>query len=182
MADKKIIDINNSLNTLEKLIDESSFFKLKNKEAIIEVIYDIKEQLPTVIDDAKKVLNEREKTLTAANLKADQIVTTAQKRAELLVNNSTIMKQTTMMCQEKINAAEQEAAKIIADAQQKAQNIRNVTAENSAKQLESAKMETEKLYSDVYKYANTTLSSMESSLAYALEEVRSQRKKFETMK
>ncbi|MDD6160865.1 MAG: hypothetical protein PUB51_07035 [Oscillospiraceae bacterium] len=108
------------LDMLFDMIDEAKNAPLSSEKCVIErdkaldLVEDIKAQFPVELAEAKKVLNARSEYVAAAKREADEIRKRAEIEASQLVNEAQVM-----------NKARQMANELMAQAEQKAKEVRH---------------------------------------------------------
>ncbi|MBQ8378846.1 MAG: hypothetical protein IJX42_06925 [Oscillospiraceae bacterium] len=91
--------INESLDMLEELLENSKQVPFANKKVLVDpdrvrtIIDDMHYNMPSEIKKAESVMAERDKIIADAQKKADQLMKTAEERAKILIANETIVKQ-----------------------------------------------------------------------------------------
>ena len=139
------------LNMLFDMIDEAKNAPLSSEKCIIErekaldLIDDIKAQFPVELAEAKKILNARSEYVAAAKREADEIRKRAEIEASQMVNEAQVM-----------NQARAKANDLMAQAEQKAKEVRRSANE----------------------YCVDILSRTEEALAEAHEEMRRTHSRF----
>ena len=125
------MDLNDKIEELkEELISQRGFlWSKKNKDSItkcLNIIEDIKMNLPAALQEAQYILSQKQKILTSAQEAGSKIVADATMKAKQLVSEEKIIKE-----------AQEEADNMIANANKKSNQIYSLTKENIDKMLKS---------------------------------------------
>ena len=108
------------LNMLFDMIDEAKNAPLSSEKCVIErdkaldLVEDIKAQLPVELAEARKVLNNRNELVASAKREAEELHKRAETEARRLVSEAEVMA-----------VARQKATEMMAQADQKAKEVRN---------------------------------------------------------
>lgn len=108
------------LNMLFDMIDEAKNAPLSSEKCVIErdkaldLVEDIKAQLPVELAEARKVLNNRNELVATAKREAEDLRKRAETEARRLVSETEVMA-----------VARQKATEMMAEADQKAKEVRN---------------------------------------------------------
>lgn len=126
------------MEDITQLIDEleSEFAKGKNflwsKKSFVnldkceELIAELKNSLPTALQEASYVLSQRDKIISQAQEQAEKTLKEAEERAEQLVSESSLIKK-----------SESEATELVETAEKRTTQLYNVTKDNIDKLLKS---------------------------------------------
>lgn len=129
---------NKEMEDITQLIDEleTEFAKGKNflwsKKSFVnldkceELILELKQSLPTALQEASYVLSQRDKIISQAKEQAEKTLKEAETRAEQLVSESSLIKK-----------SENEATEMMESAEKRSSQLYNVTKENIDKLLKS---------------------------------------------
>lgn len=105
----KVLDL---LKEIEDIMSEASTVPLTGKvmvdgEEIIEILKEIRDELPEEIQQAQWIKNERDRILGDAKVEYDTIIKTATDRAEELVENDDIMVRAKERAEDLMNVTEE---------------------------------------------------------------------------
>lgn len=148
------------LDMLFDMIDEAKNAAFGGGKCVIErdkaldIIEEVKEQLPVELAEARKILNARNEYVAAARREAEEICKRAKIEAEQMVSEAKVMNQ----AREKANA-------LIRQAEQKAKEVRhsaNSYCEDLLRRTEEALAEA---HSEVRRVHTNFSSAMEKSAA-----------------
>ncbi len=126
------------MEDITQLIDEleTEFAKGKNflwsKKSFVnldkceELISELKNSLPTALQEASYVLSQRDKIISQAQEQAEKTLKEAESRAEQLVSESSLIKK-----------SENEATELMESAEKRSNQLYNVTKDNIDKLLKS---------------------------------------------
>ncbi len=107
------------LDELDNMIDEAWNLPLSGGKTVIDadkmkdILYDIKDNFPQEIIQARAIVSDRNKILNEAKEEAKKIIENAEKRAKLLVGRDEISKR-----------AQNDAVEIVSSANEKSKEIR----------------------------------------------------------
>nr|WP_312576043.1 ATPase [Sedimentibacter sp.] len=112
------MDVLNLLEKIEDIVEDASKFPLSNKvmidkEEVLEVINEIRLKLPDEINRASWVAKERQRILTEAQNEAEELIEKVKEQQKMYVEEDEITKQ-----------AKQYANQILAEAEQKANDMK----------------------------------------------------------
>lgn len=94
-----------------------------NEAEFYDLLDDIRATLPVELKQARQVTKDKERILSEAQRKEDDLLDKAQKRAEQMVAETEIMKQAELERDHMIDEAQEEARRIILDAEDVADRI-----------------------------------------------------------
>lgn len=99
------------LDEIEEIVDTSTSFPLTGKimvdaEEILEIVKEIRVELPDEIQQAQWIKDERQRILEEAKKEYDTIITDAKRQAEVLVENDDIVVKSKMRADEIMRIAE----------------------------------------------------------------------------
>jgi len=106
------------LDELEELVDNSKSVPFSNKvgiekEKIFDIVRDIRLNLPAELRQAQRILDERDKIINEAKIKAASMVDEAEAAAQFMVSTSEIYK-----------AAEEQSDELLEQTRQNARDMR----------------------------------------------------------
>ena len=89
------------LEEIEEIVDTAAGFPLTGKimvdsEELLEIVREIRSELPDEIHQAQWIKNERERIISEAKTQYDAVIADAQKQAENLVESNGITVQSKM--------------------------------------------------------------------------------------
>lgn len=103
--------IEESLDMLEELLENAKQVPFANKKVLVDpdrirtIIDDIRFNMPNEIKRAKALTDEKEKIISDANKKAENLLKTAEERAKILIANEAIVKQARELANEIVTKA-----------------------------------------------------------------------------
>ena len=138
------MDIMNLIEILEEAIESSRKIPLTSKcfvdkDELLESLQDIRLKLPEELKQAKRITEERQRILIEAQKEADNILKNTADRVNVMVNEHEITR-----------LANEEAMKIMENAQNESRDMRLATKE----------------------YVSQTLDSLEQNLSSVLQKIR----------
>ena len=133
------MNVNELLDTIEDMLDESASVPLSGGKRLVDVdkvrdyLDEVRENLPGELRQAQQIVNDRAQIVDTANAQAQAIVKKAEERARILVSDAEIVK-----------AAQQRASEITSAAQTEARTLRQTVTdycENMLKTTEDTMLE-----------------------------------------
>ena len=118
------MNVNELLDTIEDLLEESTGMPLSGGKRIVDVeqirdyLDDIRANLPVELRQAQSIVSDRAQLIDSANAQAQAIVKKAEERARILVSEAEIVK-----------AAQQRASEIVSAAQTEARTVRQTVTD-----------------------------------------------------
>ncbi len=105
------------LEEIEEIVDTAAGFPLTGKimidsEELLEIVREIRSELPDEIQQAQWIKNERERIMTEAKNQYEQIIADAQKQAESLVESNDITVQSKLRADELMSVTEETAKQL----------------------------------------------------------------------
>ena len=100
------------LDEIEEIVDTSTSFPLTGKimvdaEEILEIVKEIRVELPDEIQQAQWIKDERQRILEEAKKEYETVITDAKRQAEVLIENDDIVVQSKMRADEIMRIAEE---------------------------------------------------------------------------
>lgn len=100
------------LDEIEEIVDTSTSFPLTGKimvdaEEILEIVKEIRVELPDEIQQAQWIKDERQRILEEAKKEYEAVITDAKRQAEVLVENDDIVVKSKMRADEIVRVAEE---------------------------------------------------------------------------
>lgn len=100
------------LDEIEEIVDTSTSFPLTGKimvdaEEILEIVKEIRVELPDEIQQAQWIKDERQRILEEAKKEYDTVITDAKRQAEVLIENDDIVVRAKMRADEIMRIAEE---------------------------------------------------------------------------
>ncbi|WP_312649158.1 ATPase [Aminipila sp.] len=100
------------LDEIEEIVDTSTSFPLTGKimvdaEEILEIVKEIRVELPDEIQQAQWIKDERQRILEEAKKEYETVITDAKRQAEVLVENDDIVVKSKMRADEIMRIAEE---------------------------------------------------------------------------
>ena len=118
------MNVNELLDTIEDLLEESTGMPLSGGKRIVDVeqirdyLDDIRANLPVELRQAQSIVSDRAQLIESANAQAQAIVKKAEERARILVSEAEI-----------VCAAQQRASEIVSAAQTEARTVRQTVTD-----------------------------------------------------
>lgn len=121
-------DLYQLLEQLEELVERSSRVPFSSKVMVDEhellaLVEGLRQAFPRELRQARRVLQERQKIITEAQLEAQRILATAQERAQYLMSEQGIMNETRARCEEMLRHAKEQKQRAIVEANRYALDV-----------------------------------------------------------
>ncbi len=105
------------LEEIEEIVDTAAGFPLTGKimidsEELLEIVREIRAELPDEIQQAQWIKNERERIITEAKTQYEAVIEDAQKQADALVENNDITVKSKLRADELMNVTENTAKQL----------------------------------------------------------------------
>lgn len=105
------------LEEIEEIVDTAAGFPLTGKimvdsEELLEIVREIRSELPDEIHQAQWIKNERERIISEAKTQYDAVISDAQKQAESLVENNDITVKSKLRADELMTVTEDTAKQL----------------------------------------------------------------------
>ena len=102
------------LEEIEEIVDTAAGFPLTGKimvdsQELLEIVREIRAELPDEIQQAQWIKNERERIMSEAKTQYEKVIDDAQQQAETLVETNDIMTRSKMRAEELIRVTEETA-------------------------------------------------------------------------
>jgi hypothetical protein len=112
------VDVLELIDRLERLVNAGTRVPLTSKAMVdeqefLDIIDQLRVAVPEEIRQARRVSQDKDRVITAAQAEADKIIAAAQDQATLMLQESEV-----------VRAAQQQASDIVADAEQRAVELR----------------------------------------------------------
>jgi vacuolar-type H+-ATPase subunit H len=168
------------LDYLEEALEYGSVVPLTNKRLVdsdkcLDIVDDMRRNLPDAIQYASQIMNDRERILKNAERSAANRIKAAEVRADATIQNAE------QLAKDTVAEAESRADKIIADAENRAmamtnQNAIKIAAQNEARDIiNQAKADANQCRLDAASYGEGLLVNVERELQKAVDMVRYRR-------
>lgn len=105
------------LEEIEEIVDTAAGFPLTGKimidsEELLEIVREIRSELPDEIQQAQWIKNERERIIAEAKQQYEAVIADAQKQADALVENNDITVRSKLRADELMNVTEDTAKQL----------------------------------------------------------------------
>lgn len=143
-----MVNINLYLDKIESLLKDNLFTKFSgDRQQIIAILDDIREQLPVVIEEAEKLMRDRDFILSQAKTQAEAHIETAQRQAHHMVSESSIVRD-----------ANERASALLTEAKQHARRATEEADRFYKETISSAKLQAENMLREASSRATTLLA------------------------
>ena len=100
------------VSMMETIVDEAKFFPMSHgkvmieKDQFLDMLADLREELPRELEDARRIVADRSNILENAKKDAEMTTRAAEDRAKRLIDHDEIVKQAQMKANEIISTAQ----------------------------------------------------------------------------
>ncbi len=114
-------DLYHLIDRLEALVERGSRVPFSSKVMVDEqefmaILEALRQAFPRELRQARRVLQERQRIITEAQLEAQRILATAQERAQYIMSEQGIMNETRVRCEEMLRQAKEQKLRAINEA------------------------------------------------------------------
>lgn len=149
--------VRDTLNRVENLVASAWHLPLTGKavideEELVHLIEDLRRDLPQELEQAEKVIQERENIFNAARQEADDIIRQAKAQSEKLVDENDIVAKARQTAQMVVSEAQRQGDEHVEQARQQANQLRE-SADNYANQV----------FNQLLEYIRTTYQGVQAA-------------------
>ncbi len=179
------VDIQRELNRLEEMILDSPRVPvwgrtMVDEERLIEQLDLIRLSLPEAFHEAESIMHHKEEIFLQSEQYAQEIIETAERRADQLLNESGIVRQAEMQAQQIRQRVQQECESIREQTIAEIDRMRHQAQQELEEMQRMAIAECEEIQAGADEYAENTLHDMEMQLAEMLRIVRNGRQQLQS--
>lgn len=168
MGNENLQDVESLLGQIEDILEESKATiggKIKvDKDAILEVINEIRFNLPAEFTQARKIANDRKDIINRANQKAEDIIAEANAEATRLAEETELTKRAKAAAADIISQAKAQSDDMIAHARSEAQTITENAEKWSGDMRASAVDFVDSIMNDSDEILSTAMDEMSKSV------------------
>ncbi|MEM7794104.1 MAG: ATP synthase F0 subunit B [Cyanobacteria bacterium P01_C01_bin.118] len=166
-------DIQDALNQIEESVLDSPRLPVMgrtmiNEDDLLDQLDAVRLNLPSAFQDAQKLLEQRNEILGEAERYAQDIVTTAEKQAAAILNETVILRQAEQQAQQLRLQVEQECAALRSQTMLEIQQLQTQTKQECDDMRKSAISECHAIQTDADTYADQVLQRMETQFSEML--------------
>ncbi len=142
-------DLAQLLDRLQTLVERGSRVPFSSKvmvdeQELLALVEELRHAFPREVRQARRVLQERQKIITDAQLEAQRILATAQERAQYLLSEQGILNETRARCEEMLRQAKERRQQMMDEANRYVREViekAEAGVLSAAQQLQRVKME-----------------------------------------
>lgn len=178
------IDIQQELNRIEEILFESFHIPftqrtLVDEEALLAQLDLIRESLPNAFEDAEKIVRQRDEILLAAEEYAQEIMETAERRADQLLDEMGIIQQAELEASQIRKLVQQECEAIQEQTLAEIERMRLQAQQELEQMRQLALVECEDIQNGADDYADAVLTNIEQQLSDMLRVIRNGRQQLQ---
>ena len=166
-------DIQDALNQIEESVLDSPRLPVMgrtmiNEDDLLDQLDAVRLNLPGAFQDAQKLLEQRNDILGEAERYAQDIVTTAEKQAAAILNETVILRQAEQQAQQLRLQVEQECAALRSQTMMEIQQLQAQAKQECEEMRKAAISECHAIQTDADTYADQVLQRMETQFSEML--------------
>ncbi|MGD1856157.1 MAG: ATP synthase F0 subunit B [Leptolyngbyaceae cyanobacterium] len=166
-------DIQDALNQIEEAVLDSPRLPVMgrtmiNEDDLLDQLDAVRLNLPGAFQEAQQLLEQRSEILSEAEQYAQEIVTTAEKQAAAILNETTILRQAEQQAQQIRLQVEQECAALRSQTMLEIQQLQTQTKQECDDMRKKAISECHAIQTDADTYADQVLERMETQFSEML--------------
>lgn len=166
-------DIQDALNQIEETVLDSPRLPVMgrtmiNEDDLLDQLDAVRLNLPSAFQEAQQMLAQRHEILSEAEQYAQNIVTTAEKQAAAILNETPILRQAEQQAQQLRLQVEQECAALRSQTMMEMEQIQAQTKQECDELRKNAIAECHAIQTDADTYADQVLQRMETQFSEML--------------
>ena len=166
-------DIQDALNQIEEAVLDSPRLPVMgrtmiNEDDLLDQLDAVRLNLPGAFQEAQQLLEQRDEIIGDAERYAQNIVTTAEKQAAVILNETTILRQAEQQAQQLRLQVEQECAALRSQTMMEIEQLQAQTRQECDDLRKSAISECHAIQTDADTYADQVLQRMETQFSEML--------------
>ncbi|MEM9808057.1 MAG: ATP synthase F0 subunit B [Cyanobacteria bacterium P01_D01_bin.56] len=166
-------DIQDALNQIEEAVLDSPRLPVMgrtmiNEDDLLDQLDAVRLNLPSAFQEAQQLLEQRHDLLGEAERYAQDIITTAEKQAANILNETVILRQAEQQAQQLRLQVEQECAALRSQTMMEIEQLQNQTKQECDEMRKSAIAECHAIQTDADTYADQVLQRMETQFSEML--------------
>ena len=167
-------DIQDALNQIEEAVLDSPRLPVMgrtmiNEDDLLDQLDAVRLNLPGAFQQAQQLLEQRNEILTEAEQYAQEIVTTAEKQAAVILNETTILRQAEQQAQQLRLQVEQECAALRSQTMMEIEQLQVQTKQECDDLRKTSIAECHAIQTDADTYADQVLQRMETQFSEMLD-------------
>ncbi|MEM6255679.1 MAG: ATP synthase F0 subunit B [Cyanobacteria bacterium P01_D01_bin.156] len=166
-------DIQDALNQIEESVLDSPRLPVMgrtmiNEDDLLDQLDAVRLNLPSAFQEAQQLLEQRNEILSEAERYAQEIVTTAEKQAAAILNETVILRQAEQQAQQLRLQVEQECAALRSQTMMEIEQLHTQTNQECDEMRTGAIAECHAIQTDADTYADQVLQRMETQFSEML--------------
>lgn len=166
-------DIQDALNQIEESVLDSPRLPVMgrtmiNEDDLLDQLDAVRLNLPSAFQEAQQLLEQRDEILSEAERYAQSIVTTAEKQAATILNETSILRQAEQQAQQLRLQVEQECAALRSQTMLEIEQLQTQTKQECEDLRQNAISECHAIQTDADTYADQVLQRMETQFSEML--------------
>ncbi|MEO0868201.1 MAG: ATP synthase F0 subunit B [Cyanobacteria bacterium J06642_11] len=166
-------DIQDALNQIEEAVLDSPRLPVMgrtmiNEDDLLDQLDAVRLNLPSAFQEAQQMLEQRNEILSEAERYAQEIITTAEKQAANILNETVILRQAEQQAQQLRLQVEQECAALRSQTMMEVEQLQTQTQQECEEMRKSAISECHAIQTDADTYADQVLQRMETQFSEML--------------
>ena len=166
-------DIQDALNQIEESVLDSPRLPVMgrtmiNEDDLLDQLDAVRLNLPSAFQEAQQLLEQRNEILSEAEQYAQEIITTAEKQAAAILNETVILRQAEQQAQQLRLQVEQECAALRSQTMMEIEQLQTQTNQECEEMRKSAITECHAIQTDADTYADQVLQRMETQFSEML--------------
>ncbi len=166
-------DIQEALNQIEESVLDSPRLPVMgrtmiNEDDLLDQLDAVRLNLPSAFQEAQQLLEQRNDILSEAEQYAQEIITTAEKQAAAILNETTILRQAEQQAQQLRMQVEQECAALRSQTMMEIEQLQTQTKHECEELRKTAIAECHAIQTDADTYADQVLQRMETQFSEML--------------
>jgi cell division septum initiation protein DivIVA len=178
------IDIQRELNRIEEILFDSFHIPftqrtLVDEEALLAQLDLVRENLPTAVEDAEKIVRQRDEILLSAEEYAQEIMEAAERRADQMLDEMGIIQQAELEASQIRQQVQQECELIQEQTLAEIERMRLQAQQELEQMRQLALVDCEDIQNGADDYADAVLTSIEQQLSDMLRVIRNGRQQLQ---
>ena len=170
------MSLRDTLNKIENLVVGATHIPLTEKaiindNSLIRYVEELRQELPEVINNAEKVMRNKDKILEDATREADRMKDEATALSQHLLKEETIYREAEKEASNIVYQAKEHAAQLVQDAEANASTLQEQARDKSFKMVSDAEEYAKKLRTDTDNYARGVFDQLLSHVNEAYQKV-----------
>ena len=170
------LDIDEQINHLEEILFDSfkiplTSFAIVNEEKLLKQLDKVKNQIPKQIEQAIDILRRKKVIIAEAEDCAQNIIDSAQKRANQILNESGIIQQAEMEARELRHSVNLECDALQRHTLEEVEKMRTSALAEVTHMVQSAQQQSDSMYRGADEYVDSVLNHLEHELHEMLQVV-----------